>query len=174
MTERPETESGEHPPIIKHPDALLPAKKRLLAYAALVAAIAAREPEALASAAASLEDEGGTGPHLGEVHPAAALARAWLEFAGPVDAVVAPAGARVYSFGYPAIVEFEVVSTAGKRATERAAAEAVAALLEIEQPLCAVQGALPQVPAILNLKVWMGTEKRTDELTIEHVEPPLK
>jgi hypothetical protein len=157
--------------MIEHPNTVLPPEARAGAYEALVAALASYEPEALARAAAAIEDEARDAARPSEESPAAAtLARAWIAFSGHLEPVVAPEGAKVYSFAFPGTVGFDMVGTAGERAATRRAQRAVAALIELDRPLCAVQGPLPEDPSILNLEIWLGTGKDTDELTIEHVE----
>ena len=157
--------------MIEHPNTVLPAEVRAAAYEALVAALASYEPEALARAAAAIEDEARDAARPAEESPAAStLARAWIAFSGHVEPVVPPEGAKVYSFAFPGIIGFDMVGTAGKRAATRRALRAVASLIELDRPLCAVQGPLPEDPSILNLEIWLGTGKDSDELTIEHVE----
>ena len=157
--------------MIEHPNTVLPPEGRAGAYEALVAALAGYEPEALARAAAAIEDEARDAARPSEEPPAAAtLARAWMAFSGHVVSAVAPEGARVYTFAFPATVGFDMVGTAGERAARRRARRAVAALIELDRPLCAVQGPLPAEPSILNLEIWLGTENDSDEVTIEHVE----
>lgn len=158
--------------MIEHPDTVLPAETRPGAYAALVAALASYEPEALARVAAAIEDEARDAAHPSDSTPAATvLARAWIAFSGHVEPVTAQEPAKVYTFSYPATVGFDMVGTAGKRAASRRANIAVAGLLALDRPLCAVQGPLPEDPSILNLEIWLGTTAdTTDELAIEHVE----
>jgi len=155
--------------MIEHPDTVLPDETRPGAYAALVAALAIHEPEALARAAAAIEDEGRDGVTTTEQAPAAAkLARAWLAFFGQHEPTTAPEGAKVYSFSYPATVAFDMVGTAGKRAANRHATEVVAEMLAVDQPLCAVQGPFPGHPSVLNVEIWLGSNAGTkDELDLE-------
>jgi hypothetical protein len=74
---------------------------------------------------------------------------------------------KVYTFAYPATVCFDFATTASARAAKRRARQAVAGLVTLDRPLCAVQGPLPENPSILNLEIWLGTESDTDELTLE-------
>ena len=157
--------------MIEHPNTVLPPESRTPAYETLVAALASYEPEALARAAAAIEDEARDAARPSEQPPAAStLARAWIAFSGHVEPVVASEGEKVYSFAFPGIVGFDMVGTAGKRAAMRRALRAVAGLIELDRPLCALQGPLPEDPSILNLEIWLGTGKDSDELTVEHVE----
>jgi hypothetical protein len=157
--------------MIEHPNTVLPPEIRAGAYEALVAALASYEPEALARAAAAIEDGARDPARPAEEPPAAAtLAHAWLAFSGHVEPGTAPERAKVYTFAYPATVGFDMIGTAGEAAAVRRAQAAVAALIALDRPLCAVQGPLPEHPPILNLEIWLGTGKDTDELTIEHVE----
>ena len=151
--------------MIEHPDTVLPDDTRPGAYAALLAALATHEPEALARAAAFIEDE----PRRGETAPpAAVLARSWLEFSGHLQSTIAPEGAKTYAFSYPATVAFDMVGSAGKEAADLRGREAIAAMLEVDHPLCAVQGPFPGHPTVLNLEVWLGsTTKKPDELDLE-------
>ncbi len=157
--------------MIEHPNTVLPADARAGAYEALVAALASNEPVALARAAAAIEDRARDAEQLASGPPAAtALARAWIAFSGHLEPLSKPPSANVYSFHYPASVGFDMVGTADEPAALLRAQQAVAALLELDRPLCAVQGPLPEYPAILNLEIWLGTESDSDAVTIEHIE----
>lgn len=157
--------------MIEHPNTVLPAEARAGAYEALVAALASREPEALARVAAAIEDEARDAARPAEGPPAAAiLARTWIAFSGHVGPVAEPGRAKVYTFAFPATIGFDMLGTAGESAALLRAKQAVAALIELDRPLCAVQGPLPEDPSILNLEIWLGTGKDTDDVTVEHVE----
>lgn len=154
--------------MIKHPDTVLPAEALPGAYAALMAALAAHEPEALARATGAIEDEARNGGHPSEnLPPAAALARAWLAFTGHLDPTAAPDGAKVYSFSYPATVAFDMVGTGGRAAARRRANQVIAGMLTVDQPLCAVQGPFPGHPSLLNVEIWLGSAGKNDELDLE-------
>jgi hypothetical protein len=151
--------------MIGHPEAVLPTEARQQAYNALLSALATHEPEALARAAASIEEEARNDD---AAPPAAVLARSWLEFTGHVEPATAPAGSRVYPFTYPAHVAFDIVSSAGKKTTVRRAQKVIAAMLATDRPLCALEGPFPGYPEIVNVEIWAGSiEGDGDELAVD-------
>lgn len=157
------------PGMIDHPDGVLAPDARLCAYAALIGAVAAYEPEALARAVAALE-ETASAP-IDAAPPAAVLGRAWLGFSGVAKPQISQEPARVYTFAYPAHVGFQIATRAGSRTAQRHGNRAIAALLDSDRPLCALPGPLPGYPFVLNVEVWLGSGGGVDELSIENVDP---
>lgn len=158
--------------MIVHPETVLASESNpeaytallLEAYRTLLAAIASYEPEALARATASIEDET---CNRDTTPPAAVLAHSWLAFSGnqPTDPVE---DATTDSFAFPATLAFDMVGRGGKRGAQRRGNAAIAALLAADKPLCSLPGPFPGHPEILNVEIWPGSfAGKRDELKVE-------
>lgn len=151
---------------MQHPNYTVSADVLLSVYADLLATLARDEPDALRRAAATVQDQVGTGQQA--TSPASQLSRAWLAFAGNAEPTASP-DAEVFHFTFPAHLAFEVVVLGGgAAAAQRVARRALAALDASDAPLGGVDGPLPAAPSLLNVSVWAGsTRRKGDRLELE-------
>lgn len=146
--------------MLTHPRDSIPADKLQEATHALLHTLAQDEPEALLRAAQTLQ----SGGHPAETpSPAAVLAESYLALTGNAARGGAEA-AQTYEFNHGGHVHFEV-RAGSRRAANRIARAAVAALLDSDAPLGALPGPFPGHPQLRNVTFWLGYSD--DELELE-------
>ena len=149
--------------MLTHPRDSIPGDKLHEATHALLHTLAQDEPEALLRAAQTLQSGGHP---AGTPSPATVLAESYLALAG--NAAHGAEAAQTYEFNHGGHIHFEV-RAGSRRAANRVARTAVAALLDSDAPLGALPGPFPGYPQLRNVTFWLGYSD--DDLELEGTHP---